>query len=970
MTDKSFNIGAKPARSVVSILVVDVVNSSAAVSALDPEDVQLFLDMCFDHIRNKVRTNGGTIVHFTGDGGVAVFGWPDGQEKHAEFAIKAAQDIIHNNGLKRPDGGDVAFRIGIHSGTAVVRTVDTGGGSRPDAIGNAVHIAAAMEKAAPENGIIVSTDTVELCQREVQGDSIAVTHAESQLSALLVKGMSDQQKSFLTQEARIFGRRHELELIDKALPEAAKDVDSLCFIGGPGIGKSRLLAAAAAKAQAQDTARIVVFCHPLMRLQSYFIASQIIRKLAASENKNNRFQTILETLEIPETDRKIARQIVLQSSEDSETFTQRRVERAMQNVVLELLQNQPILICLEDIHHMDTESAELLFAIRTSGAKGFAVMASSRPQGEKNAGLVAQTVIEVKALEADDMLSMAKGLIPEDQFDPALLEALIARADGVPFILEQLAKSFVSNKKEVNFDPLPQTIESSIHAQIYELNPELRYSVQLLSVIGNGFKTTEIAQMMEMSAAEFTSIADALRQKGLVTQLDDFSLRFSHDIILDAVQRTLHRKEKAGHHQKIYAVLLTQKSDWDVKDLTLAYHAREAGQLEVCLKHYFSAAKRAVRTSAAFSMDTIFDEAMAVIEKSDKFGEPYFVDFILLAFDSLQQIGKYNKINAYLPKAIELAKQHGRPDKECMGLGHLTTIRWYEGKGTEGIESGTRAKTLADNMQVLPLVFYSHFQLANVYYNFGNLDEAIALQSGLVEKLAGDLKSAHLGAAVIPGSIARSFLAFKLTDKGRFEEAKALAKEAIEIAQGAHQPYSITMANMSMGRLFNAQGQYEQALPYNQEAYAYVHGHGLVTANAIVTAQLATSLRRTGHADEALDVLDACFASGTMPLGAKFTTIMTQIAYYESLRFLDRTEEAETARQAALKTAREIGDPISEAKALSIPARYDAMLRLAPQSHLDDLQAAIALAKKYNFTLPHPMPALEAEISRIIVETT
>ena len=101
--------------------------------------------------------------------------------------------------------------------------------------------------------------------------------------------------------------------------------------------------------------------------------------------------------------------------------------------------------------------------------------------------------------------------------------------------------------------------------------------------------------------------------------------------------------------------------------------------------------------------------------------------------------------------------------------------------------------------------------MANVYYNFGELDKAIELQSALVARLTGKLSTAKLGASVIPGSISRSFLCYKMTDKGLIDDARKHGAEAIKIGYECNQPYSITMANMAMGRLLNAVGDYDQS---------------------------------------------------------------------------------------------------------------------------------------------------------------
>jgi len=960
MLDKIGDISKKAGRIILSVLVVDLVDSTSAIKSLEPEDAQLFLDKCFSYFRDIIEANGGSIVHFTGDGAVAVFGWPSGHEHHADLAISAALQLVdkENLTLNRPDGNNIEIRIGVHSGTTIVRTIETGFGVRPDAIGNTVHVAAALEKMASSNEVIVSQSAIDLCYKEVITEPFSAFNTNVSEKTYRVKGHATrvQNRPKGRKLSPIIGRESELARVNELWPHNSKQIQSACFLGNPGIGKSRLLESTLEEARRNSIDTFMVFCNPMMRSKAYFVVSQIIQKLFRKNYRGTNFDQMLVKLELSETDKIISRHFVMEDIEQREMFTQKRVESALIRLIIQLIGDAPTIMCLEDIHHLDSESADLFFSLRSSqDVTGVTVIASSRVHGEPEARLVAQDVINVMPMKKSDMTALAISMLGDVSIEKSQLKKLVERADGVPFVLEQLIRSYLINKVPQKFDPLPQSIESSIHAQVYQLSPELRYSIQLLSVIGNDYTADELSKLMEIETSEFTRVSAELENKGLIKQMDDHSFRFSHDIILDAVRRTLHRTEKAKYHKIIFTILLANIQDWGVEDLTLAFHARESELLQKALEHYYVAARTAIRTSSANSLDMIFDEAMAVVERVGPEADSYYVDLVLMAFDSLQQIGKYKKINKYLPRAIEIARNQNRPDKECLGLGHLTTIRWYEGNGLDGRKSGSQAMALANKIDAPPLIFYTHFQMANVYYNFGELDKAIELQSALVARLTGKLSTAKLGASVIPGSISRSFLCYKMTDKGLIDDARKHGAEAIKIGYECNQPYSITMANMAMGRLLNAVGDYEQAEFYTRECYSYVHDHGLYTANASASAHLATTLMRMGRHKEAIQLLEKCFDSGTMPLASKFTTVLTYIAYYEALRLAGNLEGAENARQRALKISREIQDPISEAKALSIPARFDVLQGTSPQSQLEDLTKSVLLSKQFKFVLPHPM---------------
>ena len=105
-------------RNIITVLAVDMVGSTRNIAACDPDEAQAFLDQWLDHIRRSVERFGGQIVHYAGDGGIAIFGWPTAYEDHADRACIAAWDIQGHSESTGPGGHPVNFRVGVHSGLA------------------------------------------------------------------------------------------------------------------------------------------------------------------------------------------------------------------------------------------------------------------------------------------------------------------------------------------------------------------------------------------------------------------------------------------------------------------------------------------------------------------------------------------------------------------------------------------------------------------------------------------------------------------------------------------------------------------------------------------------------------------------------------------------------------------------------------------------------------------------------------
>ena len=104
------NLAELPERSIVSVLVVDTVNSTGHIAGEDPDDAQELLDRIYHHLNGAVTRADGLLVNFSGDGGVALFGWPSSLEDHADRACEAAW-LIQQPALEgRPIHGSRATR--------------------------------------------------------------------------------------------------------------------------------------------------------------------------------------------------------------------------------------------------------------------------------------------------------------------------------------------------------------------------------------------------------------------------------------------------------------------------------------------------------------------------------------------------------------------------------------------------------------------------------------------------------------------------------------------------------------------------------------------------------------------------------------------------------------------------------------------------------------------------------------------
>ena len=132
------------------MLFADVKGSMELAEQLDPEEWHGIMDRFFQLLAEGVHRFEGTVVQFTGDGIMALFGAPIAHEDHAQRACWAAlhlQDALraYARQVKREHGLTVSVRMGLNSGEVVVGKI--GDDLRMDytAQGHTVGLAQRME---------------------------------------------------------------------------------------------------------------------------------------------------------------------------------------------------------------------------------------------------------------------------------------------------------------------------------------------------------------------------------------------------------------------------------------------------------------------------------------------------------------------------------------------------------------------------------------------------------------------------------------------------------------------------------------------------------------------------------------------------------------------------------------------------------------------------------------------------------
>src|SRR5229473_144714 len=145
----------------LTVMICDLVGSTALSARLDPEDMSAVIDAYQATCARITLSYDGFIADFRGDGIFAYFGYPRAHEDDAERTVRAALDIVAAvTRLETRAGEPLAVRIGIATGLVVVGDL---GGKRSmrehSVVGDAPNIAARLQTLVEPNSIVVAEST-------------------------------------------------------------------------------------------------------------------------------------------------------------------------------------------------------------------------------------------------------------------------------------------------------------------------------------------------------------------------------------------------------------------------------------------------------------------------------------------------------------------------------------------------------------------------------------------------------------------------------------------------------------------------------------------------------------------------------------------------------------------------------------------------------------------------------------------
>jgi class 3 adenylate cyclase/predicted ATPase len=853
-------------RKQVTVLFADMKGSMELLADRDPEEARKILDPILEHMMEAVHRYEGTVNQVMGDGIMALFGAPLAHEDHAVRAGYAAlrmQESVkkYAEGVQRTEGVPIQIRVGVNSGEVVVRSI--GSDLRMDytAVGQTTHLAARMEQMAMPGSILLTADALRLAEGYVQVKPLGPVNVKglnepvevyeitgagpvrSRLQAAAARGLT-----------RFVGRTTEFETLCQALDRAgAGRGQMVALVGEPGVGKSRLfwefthsrrtVGWLILESGSVSYGKATPYLPLIDLLKAYFkitdrddpreIREKVTGKLLTLDKAlEPTLPAFLTLLDVAVEDPSAGSGQAIWQNLDLPQRRQRILE-AIKRLVLRESQVQPLLVVIEDLHWIDSETQALLDnLIESLPTARLLLLVNYRPEYQHGwGGKTYYTQLRVDPLPPESAEELLQALLGSDSGLAPLTRLLISRTEGNPFFLEESIRTLVETKfltgergnyrlaRPIESTQVPATVQAVLAARIDRLPPEEKRLLQSAAVIGKDVPLSLLQAIADQSEEDLRRELTRLQAVEFLYETSLFpevEYTFKHALTHEVAYRSLLQDRRRAVHVRIVEAIERLYRDRLTEHVELLAHHASRGELwEKAVEYLHQSGKKSATRSAYREAVGYFKAALEALVHLPETRET-LKHAIAVRIDLGPALIAITATSAPVveqtyTEARALCEQLGETPQLFPVLWALARIHDSRGELSAGRELGEQLLELAQRSQDPALLLEAHHEL---WANLSSLGELISARTHVEQGFALYDLPKHKHHAVLygghdPGVCCGYNAATVMWLLGYPDQALQRSLDSLALARELSHPYSMAHALFWAAWLHQHRGEFQ-----------------------------------------------------------------------------------------------------------------------------------------------------------------
>jgi tetratricopeptide (TPR) repeat protein len=744
--------------------------------------------------------------------------------------------------------------------------------------------------------------------------------ADGQVAAWLVGRVASDLK-FVPGE--FLGRQRELSLLEGCLERAADGHGQIvAIVGEPGIGKSRLVHEFVHRLAAGTVEVLCGRCVSYGVRSPYHLALDVLRDACGiqdtdgSEVVDVKGRALLDRMgSADEPWAPYVLNLLRPGGEPVVTgaapeLVRERTFEALQQLVMVQQTRQPLVLMIEDLQWIDETSEDLLSALADALVRQrVLLLCTSRPgyrlpwAGRSHASQIALSPLPAEASER-----LVVSALGERSVDATLVAAILTRGEGNPFFLEELVRALRDGEATTTLR-IPETVHDVLSARILRLPDDDRQMLQLAAIIGRDVPLALLEAVSDLPLEQTRAAVTRLQAAELLypTRVGgDAEYTFSHALTWDVTNQLVLEDERCALHARVVVGIERRYATRRLDHIErLAEHAECGALWERAIDYNREAGHKATSHSAYRDAVSYFSRALANLERIPQGPATLHraIDIRLELRSALLPLGDFPRILEILSELEFLTEQLGDPGRQGLVAALMTGAYFTMGQSELASRYGERAREIGVRSHDAAVEILANCYLAGSYFFLGEYLRSIACAQYVVDALPRERSHESFGVAIRPAVYARGFLSWSLSETGRFVEAEAAAREALELAEAIGHPPTVAAGLLAMGTFHVRRGDIEQSVAPFERAHEVCRRRDIPMWRPTVASFLGYSLALSQRFTEGEVLLrEALDQAGLMRMSVFYSQMTLWLG--EARLLAGATTEAEELANTGLEAAR------------------------------------------------------------------
>lgn len=414
----------------------------------------------------------------------------------------------------------------------------------------------------------------------------------------------------------LVGRTEELAVLRRTVEGALAGRTAIGVVEGePGVGKTRLLEAAAAEADRRGALVVWGRCLEGDGIPSLWPWEQVLG-------------AVIDSLPAPSREKWLASELggLLEPRDDDaaravpDSNAQFRLFEQVVAVIAQGSTQRPTLLILDDLQWADAASLQLLSHLAGRLPNGTSIIGALRDRAPTPGSGLSRVLATASRLPGHrrfrlgplDPSAVAELIRRETGHDPGagIARTIYARTAGNPFFVRELSR-LLSDSDALDDGAasaragVPSTVRDVVRDRMAGLDDGARDLLHIAALIGRDVDLRLLSRAAAVDIADCLDRLEPLQTLGMLEATPEApsSLRFAHDLVRESVSETTTRQRATRLHLRVADALELTHADDESTIERLAYHLWAAGPLADPVRAAEALVRAGHRAASRFAFD-------------------------------------------------------------------------------------------------------------------------------------------------------------------------------------------------------------------------------------------------------------------------------------------------------------------------------------------------------------------------------